>query len=491
MKRELLEPKDTRAVRTTPSPIDSQQQVAAIPAVQRLLQLQRTIGNRAVQRLIQTKLQVSQPDDVSEREADRVAEYVMQMPEPQAQHNTGSSGKAHGTPLQRLHTTPDEGVHRQPEAEENEEEQKEAPIQTKRFAYQLPPLVSRQMEPTEEEEKEEPIQANFLDGTHLQRQVAEEEEEAPVQAQVSDDSESQRQTEESEEEEEETPVQTQQEEGHTPQIVSTLESRLHAAHGHGQPLSESDRSFFEARLGYDFSQVNLHTGAAADSLNRDLHARAFTTGHDIYFRQGEYHPNSSTGRTLLAHELTHVVQQTGGRAQRKATVQRTCASCAASGSLCSKCQAETQETLQTTPLASQITPLVQRQMVPEEEQELVQAKLLAPELAHVVQQGGSVSNALIQRQGDKQKKGVAYYRYQILVPDNYTTLEQMYTLFERTVYGKEMNFRWHCNNYCDMSKNKGKVVPFSSPQSDVENYNDPAVKEQQEQHKKGYGQLPS
>jgi hypothetical protein len=463
MKRELLEPKDTRTVRKTPSPIDSQQQVAAIPAVQRILQLQRTIGNRAVQRLIQTKLQVSQPDDVYEREADRVAEYVMQMPEPQAQHNTASSGKTHGTPLQRLHTTPDERVHRQSEAEENEEEQ-----------------------------KEEPIQANFLDGAHLQRQVAEEEEEAPVQAQVSGDSESQRQTEEPEEDEEEIPVQTRQEEGHTPQIVSTLEARLHAAHGYGQPLSESDRSFFEARFGYDFSQVNLHTDAAADSLNRDLHARAFTTGHDIYFRQGEYHPNSSTGRTLLAHELTHVVQQTGGRAQRKATVQRTCASCAASGSLCSKCQAETQETLQTTLLANQITPLVQRQMVPQEEQEeLVQAKLLAPELAHVVQHGGSVSNALIQRQGDKQKKGVAYYRYQVLVPDNYTTLEQMYKLFERTVYGREMNFTWHCNNYCDMSKNQGKIVPFSIPQSDVESYTDPDVKKQREQHKQGYGQLPS
>src|SRR5712691_10310872 len=190
MKRELLEPKDTKAARETPSPIAGQQQVAAIPAVQHILQLQRIIGNRAVQRLIQTKLQVSQPDDVYEREADRVAEYVMQMPEPQAQHNTASSGKAHGTPLQRLHPTPHEGVHRQPEAEENEEEQKEAPIQTKRLAYQLPPLVYRQVGPTEEEEKEASIQANFLDGTHLQRQVAEEEEEAPVQAQVSDDSES-------------------------------------------------------------------------------------------------------------------------------------------------------------------------------------------------------------------------------------------------------------------------------------------------------------
>src|SRR5215510_2360668 len=124
MKRELLEPKDTKATRETPSPLAGQQQVAAIPAVQRIFQLQRVIGNHAIQGLMQTKLQVSQPDDAYEREADRVAEHVMQMPEPQAQHNTASSGKAHGTPLQRLHRSPDEGVHRQSEAEENEEEPK-------------------------------------------------------------------------------------------------------------------------------------------------------------------------------------------------------------------------------------------------------------------------------------------------------------------------------------------------------------------------------
>src|SRR5437870_3858693 len=70
MKRELLEPKATKAARETPSPIANQQQVAAIPSVQRILQLQRTIGNRAVQRLIQTKLrnataQAPEPQPVS------------------------------------------------------------------------------------------------------------------------------------------------------------------------------------------------------------------------------------------------------------------------------------------------------------------------------------------------------------------------------------------------------------------------------------------
>jgi hypothetical protein len=61
--------------------------------------------------------------------------------------------------------------------------------------------------------------------------------------------------------------------------------------------------------------VRVHTSAAADGLNRSLNARAFTTGRDIYFRQGHYNPGSSGGRELLAHELTHVVQQNADRVQ--------------------------------------------------------------------------------------------------------------------------------------------------------------------------------
>ena len=67
----------------------------------------------------------------------------------------------------------------------------------------------------------------------------------------------------------------------------------------------------------DFSGVRVHANAHADGLNRSLQARAFTVGQDIYFRHGEYSPGSSTGRELLAHELTHVVQQSPGTVQTK------------------------------------------------------------------------------------------------------------------------------------------------------------------------------
>jgi hypothetical protein len=68
----------------------------------------------------------------------------------------------------------------------------------------------------------------------------------------------------------------------------------------------------ESAFGADFSKVRIHTGMKADWLNRLIQARAFTVGGDIFFRNGEYAPGQTAGRELLAHELTHVVQQNGG-----------------------------------------------------------------------------------------------------------------------------------------------------------------------------------
>ena len=80
----------------------------------------------------------------------------------------------------------------------------------------------------------------------------------------------------------------------------------------GVPLASSERRFFEPRLGHQFSQVRIHSDGRAGSLARSLNARAFTAGRDIVFGAGEYAPSTTSGRRLLAHELTHVVQQ--GRA---------------------------------------------------------------------------------------------------------------------------------------------------------------------------------
>jgi hypothetical protein len=77
----------------------------------------------------------------------------------------------------------------------------------------------------------------------------------------------------------------------------------------GSPLPASERRFFEPRFGQDFSAVRVHTGAGADTAARSMGARAFTLGHDVAFGAGQYTSGTQAGRKLLAHELTHVVQQ--------------------------------------------------------------------------------------------------------------------------------------------------------------------------------------
>ena len=206
------------------------------PSVDRILFLQRTIGNQAVLRLIksgalQAKLRIGQPGDVYEQEADRVADAVMRMPEP--------------------------GVQRQVEPEEEEEEI----LQTKPLVDQITPLVQRQVE---EEEEEEMLQAKSReDGTS--------------------------------------------------EVTNDLESQINAIKGGGRPLAESERGFFEPRFGVDFSRVRVHTDAQASESARVVNARAYTVGRDVAFESGQYTPGTSEGKRLIAHELTHVVQQSANQ----------------------------------------------------------------------------------------------------------------------------------------------------------------------------------
>jgi hypothetical protein len=93
------------------------------------------------------------------------------------------------------------------------------------------------------------------------------------------------------------------------QVTPDIEQRITNSAGQGQPMRKETRAQMEGAMGADFSGVRLHTDANADHLNRSLNARAFTTGQDIYFKQGEYNPDSHEGQRLLAHELTHTVQQ--------------------------------------------------------------------------------------------------------------------------------------------------------------------------------------
>ena len=100
-----------------------------------------------------------------------------------------------------------------------------------------------------------------------------------------------------------------------------LESSIQRARGGGQPLAANLQRSMGQAMGADFSGVKVHTDSQSDQLNQSIQAKAFTTGQDVFFRQGAYEPSSRGGQELIAHELTHVVQQNGGL-QRSPEIQR-------------------------------------------------------------------------------------------------------------------------------------------------------------------------
>ncbi len=94
-------------------------------------------------------------------------------------------------------------------------------------------------------------------------------------------------------------------------IDTATENGINASRGGGQALPDSLRSQMESGFGADFSNVRLHTDSRAAQLSQNINAKAFTYGNDIYFNRGQYNPTSNSGQHLIAHELTHVVQQNG------------------------------------------------------------------------------------------------------------------------------------------------------------------------------------
>ena len=173
---------------------------------------------------IQTKLKVSQPGDVYEQEADRIADRIMK----------NSDNSESYSPTKDLDNT----------------------------------RIDRKCESCVDEEKEEnqmKISRKGSSSTNTTNQLA-----------ISEDAEK--------------------------DINNTLNQS-------GSPLDSSTREFMESRFGYDFSSVRIHTNEGALSSARSMNSLAYTIGNDIAFDEGQYMPDSLEGKRLLAHELTHVVQQ--------------------------------------------------------------------------------------------------------------------------------------------------------------------------------------
>lgn len=150
------------------------------------------------------------------------------------------------------------------------------------------------------------------------------------------------------------------------EACTAFEEKIDTQRGSGKPLPEKVRTFMEPRFKADFSGVRIHTGKDAAKLNRSLRARAFTHGQDIYMDEGSYNPGSETGKRLLAHELTHVVQQGGGKKlQAEPRVQRQ--------------ELEEEELLQ-------MKPQVQRQELDEEELLQMKPQVQRQEIPNVHEQ---------------------------------------------------------------------------------------------------------
>ncbi|MCA6623138.1 MAG: DUF4157 domain-containing protein [Pseudanabaena sp. M165S2SP1A06QC] len=101
-----------------------------------------------------------------------------------------------------------------------------------------------------------------------------------------------------------------------------LESSIQSVRGRGQSLDANLQEKMGQAMGADFSGVKVHTDSQSDQLNKSIQAKAFTTGQDVFFRQGAYEPSSRGGQELIAHELTHVVQQEGTSIKTNKPVQR-------------------------------------------------------------------------------------------------------------------------------------------------------------------------
>jgi len=92
----------------------------------------------------------------------------------------------------------------------------------------------------------------------------------------------------------------------------SVSQKINSTKGSGSGLDSSTKSFMESRFGTDFSDVKIHTGDYAVQMSKELNAQAFTVGNDVYFNSGKYNPATDGGKHLLAHELTHTMQQGEG-----------------------------------------------------------------------------------------------------------------------------------------------------------------------------------
>ena len=218
-----------------------------------------SVADKAKTPFIQPKLDFGKSGDKYEVEADRVADQIV------ANHQTSTTSffSPNVNPIQR-------------QADEELKQQEES-LQEKPIATSITPIVQLQPEEELQQKKEDELQQKE-DDDRLQRQA----------------------------------LNGGEDSGDAPSI----ESNLNSSKGGGSPLPEKTRSEMEDGFGTDFGNVRVHTDSNAVEMSKNIGAQAFTHGNDIFFNKGKYNPDNNSGKHLLAHELTHTVQQ-GASVQQK------------------------------------------------------------------------------------------------------------------------------------------------------------------------------
>jgi len=252
---------------------------------------------------VQTKLTVSSPDDLQEKEADAVADQVMRMSEPvaaPAEKKEEEKLQRQGEEVQAKTETPLVNIIQREKKEEEvhpKEEKEEEKVQPK---FESPSIAINRKEENEE------LQAKLFHHIHRSEDAY-----AEHGVAYSDEGTDYN-------------IARKNISLHHSDVIQRsgrgppggfmqFEQSLASSKGGGSAMNADTRQFMESRFNADFSGVRIHTGSNAENLSRSINAQAFAHGNDIYFNSGKYTPGTSDGSTLLAHELTHTIQQGASR----------------------------------------------------------------------------------------------------------------------------------------------------------------------------------
>ncbi len=262
----------------------------------------------------QPKLAIGESGDKYEREADAVADHAVngQPARPQA---------VSGQQVTAVNAMPDKKEQISPIQKKDDplKKEKEKPVQ-KMDA----PGIKEKEKPVQKKddplkkEKEKPLQKMDAPGMKEEEKPAQKkddpmkkEEEKPVQKKEEHEKNpsADEAMENKKEKGDKPPLMAKANNNSTTQDTEGIAGKLQLLKDKGNPLPHQLKNEMSRNIGADFSGVNIHTGNESSELNKQMGAQAFTHGNNIYFNDGKYNPQTSAGKHLLAHELTHVVQQ--------------------------------------------------------------------------------------------------------------------------------------------------------------------------------------